>query len=711
MIQRRMPARTTVLFAALLCVAAAAAAQTKHPISHEALWLLPRVGTPAVSPDGKWVVFSVLEPAYDTKQQTSDLWIVAADGGSAPTRLTATRAAESGVAWAPDSRRIAFVSKREGDDESQIYTLNITGGEATRVTSVATGAAAPQWRPDGRAILFTSMVYPGARDDADNKRLADESKNRKYSVRAFESYPVRRWDRWFDERQIHVLVQPLDPGAKAIDLLAGSTLIQNAGYGGRDLDAGEELDAVWTPDGRSVVFVATVSRNQAVYATVHTHLYEVPAAGGEPRQLTTGNTSYEHPTFAPDGKTLYFSAVDDHDQIYSLTRLGSAAWPWSGSPRVLTSAFDRSVSSWGVSSDGRTIYLTAEDEGLEKVYSLPAGGGQVSLLVAPERGVYTSLTPAAGAPVVIANWSSSIEPAEIVRIDPGTRTHRRLTSFAVERAAAIDWSPLQHFSFTSSRGRRIHNMIALPPNFDPGRKYPLLVLIHGGFANMWRDAISLRWNYHLLARPGYVVLVTNYTGSTGFGEQFARAIKLDPFAGPASEINEAADEAIRRFSFVDGARQAAAGASYGGHLANWLEATTTRYKALISHAGLVNSEAQWGTSDDNYGRELMAGGPPWEQAPTWREQNPIRHAGSFKTPMLLSVGEKDFRVPLNNTLENWSALQRMKVPSRLLVWPNANHWITNGEDSRHFYEEVHDWLAKWLGTPQTTTAAAYSRSR
>jgi len=220
--------------------------------------------------------------------------------------------------------------------------------------------------------------------------------------------------------------------------------------------------------------------------------------------------------------------------------------------------------------------------------------------------------------------------------------------------------------------------------------------MHGGAANMWRDQITLRWNYHLLARPGYVVLLTNYRGSSGFGEAFGRWIQNDPLAGPATDINEAADEAIRRYPFIDATRQMAVGASYGGHLANWLEATTTRYRAIVSHAGEANIEAQWGTSDGIYHRELMMGGPPWEQAKTWIEQNPIRRAASYRTPILLSVGENDFRVPINNTLENWSALQRMKVPSRLLVWPNANHWISNGEDSRHFYEEVHAWLARWI---------------
>lgn len=246
-------------------------------------------------------------------------------------------------------------------------------------------------------------------------------------------------------------------------------------------------------------------------------------------------------------------------------------------------------------------------------------------------------------------------------------------------------------------------MIALPSGFDAARKYPLLVEIHGGAANMWRDQITLRWNYHLLARPGYVVLLTDYSGSTGYGEQFARSIRYDPFEGPANEINEAADEAIRRFSFIDASRQAAAGASYGGHLVNWLQGTTTRYRALVSHAGLANSEAQWGTSDSIYHRELMGGGPPWQQTETWRSQNPIRRAASFRTPMLLSVGERDYRVPLNNTLEMWSALQRMKVPGRLLVWPGENHWILNGENSRVFYQEVHAWLARWLAPERPVT--------
>jgi dipeptidyl aminopeptidase/acylaminoacyl peptidase len=301
--------------------------------------------------------------------------------------------------------------------------------------------------------------------------------------------------------------------------------------------------------------------------------------------------------------------------------------------------------------------------------------------------------------VLVARWESAVQPPEVVRLEPAGG-HAALTQFNAARAAAIDWQPVEHFWFTSARGRAIHSLLVRPAGFAPQRRYPLFVAIHGGPATMWRDQFGIRWNYHLLAGSDYVVLLTDYSGSTGYGEAFAQAIERDPLKGPADEINAAADEAIRRYAFIDGTRQCAGGASYGGHLANWLQASTTRYRCLVSHAGLVDLEAQWGTSDAAYHREVMIGGPPWAGDPLWRTQSPIAYAAKFQTPVLLSVGEHDFRVPLNNTLEYWAALKRQQVPSRLIVFPEANHWILRGEDSRYFYAEVAAWLAKYLGPAQ-----------
>ena len=710
--------RTFALFA-LFCLAITAVAAEKQPLTHETMWLMKRVGAPAISPDGKWVVFSVTEPSYDDKEQSTDLWLVPSDGSAPPRKITALKAGESDPSWSPDSRRIAFSAKRDADEVSQIYVLDVIGGgEAQRVTNLSTALRAPKFSPDGKRLLFASSVFPDAADDEANKKAAKEEKDRKFKVRIYDSFPIRAWDRWIDpNREPHILVQSLDGGA-AKDLLAGTKLVAAAGFAGTGgfASGGERLNGEWSPDGQWIVFPATTGQNTAAFAEYAYDLYRVSANGGEPEKITTQNGSYGDVSFSPDGKTLYATFNPNNGKTYNLDRLVAFDWPSMQNERVVANT-DRSVGSYVVSHDGKTLYFTAEDSGLVKIYAVPSSGGDAKLVLAPERGVYSALAAAEDAPVLVGQWGSSIDPAEVVRIDiggvdmstqqwtgPRTMTvkvkqpsHRNLTTFNVENARNIDWAPPEHFWFTSTRGRKIHNMIVKPADFDPTKKYPLFVLIHGGAHNMWQDSITLRWNYHLLAKPGYVVLLTNYTGSTGFGAEFAQAIQGDPLRGPAMELMEAADAAIAKYPFIDASRQIAGGASYGGHLANALEAWSgTRFKALLSHAGLVNLETQWGTSDVMYGRELAMNGPVWEQNEAWRTQNPVRFAAQFKTPMMLSIGEKDYRVPLNNTLEMWALLQRLQIPSRLLVWPEENHWILNAENSRVFYKEVDAWFRRWV---------------
>ena len=669
------------------------------PITHEALWMMKRVGTPVVSPDGKWVVYAVLEPSYDADKAVSDLWLVPADGSKPPRRITNTKAPESDVAWSADSSSIAFATKRENDEVEQIYILNLAeGGEARRLTNISTGASGPQWRPDGKAILFESRVYPNALDDEANKKIAAEHKERKYNVRVYEHFPVRYWNQWLDERQPTIMVQSIEPGSAAKDILSATALARTAGFSGTETETSVTLAPLFSPDGREVVFTATTERWNAAFAHVRHHLYRMAAAGGEPVIVSPASGVYEEAMFSPDGKALYFKYAPQDSEVYHLAQLYKAAWPAGGEPALVTRDFDRETARYAPTPDGKFVYLLVPDAGKENLYRVAAAGGKPVLALEPAAGGYTALQipTKAAKPVLIGSFGSSVNPAEIVRIDPAERLHVNLTHVDTAAAAAIDWQPPQHFYFTSAKGRSIHNMIVLPPAFDPAKKYPLLVLIHGGAASNNPDQIGLRWNYHLLAAPGYVVLMTDYTGSTSFGEKFAQAIKLDPLKTPGDEINQAVDEAIKRYPYIDATRMCAAGASYGGHLANWIEATSTRYRCIVSHAGEVDLTTQWGTSDGIYGREVTNGGPPWEGNPVWRDQSPITYAANWKTPMLLSIGERDFRVPINNTLENWSTLQRMHVPSRLLVWPDAWHWILKPEDSRHFYEEVQKWLAAYL---------------
>jgi dipeptidyl aminopeptidase/acylaminoacyl peptidase len=690
-----------ILSVALLSVAAADPPRVS-PITHEALWMMKRVGSPVVSPDGKSVIYSVTEPSYVADKAVSDLWLVAADGTKQPRRITSTKAPEEGVAWSPDSGSVAFATKREGDEVNQIYVLDIAqGGEARRLTDLSTGAEKPQWRPDGKAILFESSVYPNALDEEANKKIAAERKDRKYNVRAYEHYPVRYWNQWLDDRQPTLMVQSVEPGSTAKDILSPTVLAHTSGFSGAETESSVTLAPLWSPDGQEIIFTATTQRWNAVFAHVGYHLYRMAAAGGsEPSLISPVAGDYDDAGFSPDGKMLYFKYSPQDGEVYHLSKLERIAWPAGGQAILVTQDFDREAARYALTPDAKMIYLLVPNAGKQNLFRVAAAGGKPALVIEPAVGGYTALSipPKAKQAVLIAAYGSSVNPSEIVRIDLAKRSHTNLTRVNVKAAAGIDWQPPQHFFFTSAKGRSIHNMIVLPPAFDATKKYPLLVLIHGGAASNNPDQIGLRWNYHLLAAPGYVILMTDYTGSTSFGEKFAQAIKLDPLKTPGDEINQAVDEAIARYPFIDAARMCAAGASYGGHLANWIEATTSRYKCIVSHAGEVDLASQWGTSDGNYGRELTNGGPPWAGSPVWKEQSPITYAANWKTPMLLSIGERDFRVPLNNTLENWSALQRMQVPSRLLVWPDAWHWITKPEDSRHFYEEVHRWLAAYLSS-------------
>ncbi len=691
---------------ALLCgcaLAANAQAPAKKPITHETLWMMKRVGAPAVSPDGKWAVYAVLEPAYEPKDAVSDLWLVATDGSAPARRITHSKETKDDVDWSPDSTRIAFATKREGDEVAQIYILDLSpgGGEARRLTNLSTGASRPKWRPDGQAILFQSRVYPGALDDEANKKIAAEHKARKYNVRAYDHFPVRYWNEWLDERQPTLLVQAID-AESAKDILSPTALASTSGFYGSETDTSVTLAPLWSPDGREIVFVATTERWNAASGHVGQHLYRMPATGGEPKPVSSTPGEYEDLRFSADGRSLFCKYAPLNEEIYNLPRLYRIAWPGGGEASLVTRDFDRNISHYAVAADGKLVYLLVEDAGKDDLYEVSASGGKPVLAVAPASGGYTALEIPSKSPSLklIAAYGSSVSPQEIVRIDLKGRSHVNLTQVDTAAAAAIDWQPPEHFYFTSAKGRRIHNMLVRPPAFDPSKKYPLLVLIHGGPASSNADQIGLRWNYHLLAAPGYVVLMTDYTGSTSFGEKFAQAIKLDPLKTPGEEIDQAVDEALKRYAFIDGSRMCAAGASYGGHLANWIEATSTRYKCIVSHAGEVDLATQWGESDFVYGRELASGGPPWGGNPVWREQSPITYAANWKTPMLLSIGERDYRVPLGNTLENWTTLQRMHVPSRLLVWPDAWHWILKPEDSRHFYEEVHRWLAHYLKEPQ-----------
>ncbi len=331
------------------------AAEAKRAISHETLWFLKQVGAPAPSPDGRWVVVPVTEPAYDEKDEIADLWILPGDGSAPPRRLTTAKGKETSPAWSPDGLHLAFSTKRDGDEASQIYVIDVGGGEARLLTQLALGARAPQWSPDGKTILFQASVHRGATNDAANKSIAEERKKAKSKVRVFDGFPIRRWDKWLDDVQTHLFVIPADGSTAARDLLAGTQIVQHHGFSGAfDEGSSDDLQPAWAPDSQSIVFTATTNMDGAAYAEVLHHLYEVTLAGGEARPLTTGEISHEKAVFSPDGKRICFTTTARN--YYALSRLASAAWPWNGSVSSIAPAFDRSVADFAFSPDSQTVY-------------------------------------------------------------------------------------------------------------------------------------------------------------------------------------------------------------------------------------------------------------------------------------------------------------------------------------------------------------------
>ncbi len=656
----------------------------QKPMTHEIMIKLKKVGAPKISPDGRFVIYSRVETSYNLDEQTSDLWIAAADGSSEPRKLTNSKGGEDNYQWSVASDKIYFIAKRDGDDAPQLYVLPLAGGEAQRLTTLSTGVNDVKFSPDGSKIIFSSRVLPTAFTDSASKKLADEKKKIKTKARVYHSFPVRYWDAWLDEKQGHIFAMDLKPGAQPVNLMKDVSLVQSPGF---------RLGSYnFSPDGKSVVFTATTEYNTTAYQSAKSNIYSLSLSGGIESVLVNDETDYSSAEYTEDGKYLIASGSTIGNKIYYLNRLYRFDASTHSAKKELAASLDRPINDMEMA--GSSIYASIEDQGVDRIVAISVADGSFKAVLGGETGSFTGLSLSAKSSVFAYYYQSIASPPEVWVSSNGTLKAISKANDAV--LASLDLQKPEVIWTKSSRGKNIRSVVLKPTGFDPSKKYPLFVLMHGGPAISFKDVFGYRWNPYVLGSTNYVLVMTDYTGSVGYGEKFAQDIQFDPFKGPGQEIQEAAADAIKRFSYIDGSKQAAGGASYGGHLANWMQATTSHYKCLIAHAGLVNSEAQWGTSDVIWGRELMNGGAPWVPTKTWKEQNPMRFAANFKTPMLLTVGENDYRVPINNTLENWSIHQRLQIPSKLIVFPGENHWILNPDNSKFHYAEIQGWLAKYL---------------
>jgi dipeptidyl aminopeptidase/acylaminoacyl peptidase len=679
-----MRTRATFLGPALLLLAQAAAAQPPR-FTPEEMAGLSRLSDPQVSPDGRWVAYAATEVTMPAGTRNSDLWLVPVAGDAAPKRLTDDPKSDTRPRWSRDGKSLAFLSTRDGS--SQVYVVELAGGAPRKVTSLATGANAVSWM-DAGTLLVASDVHPGcgpagAYDDACNKKRLDEA-GKPDSGRVYDRLLFRHWDAWEDQRRSHLLVVPV-AGGPIRDLTPGDRDVPPFSLGGPD-------DFAVSPDGREVAFVRN---DDAVEATsTNAELYVVPTAGGTARKVS-GSAGYDGgPLYSPDGKLIAFRAQE---------RAGYESDRWrlkvydrtSNTVRVLTEAFDRHVEGFAWSPDARTLFFSAGEAAREPVFSVPAAGGAVTKVA---DGTWADLQVAEGGRTLVVTHATLTHPAEVWRVDVGGRAARALTRVNDQRLARFGLRPGESVTYQGAAGKDVQAWIVKPPDFDAARKYPLLVLIHGGPQGVWGDGWSFRWNPQAFAAAGYVVFMPNPRGSIGWGQEFIDDINAD-WGGRAYEDILKGTDFAEALPYVDKGRTVAAGASYGGYMINWIAGHTDRYRALVSHDGVFDLRAMAGSTEELWFPDWEFRGTYWDNPETYDRWNPAAFVKNFKTPTLVVHGELDYRVPVEQGLAMFTALQRRGVPSRLLVFPDENHWVLKPVNSMRWYREVIGWLDQWAKKP------------
>jgi dipeptidyl aminopeptidase/acylaminoacyl peptidase len=673
---------TALILASGFTVGAQQAA--KHPITFDDMIKMRRVAEPKISPDGKWVAYTLATPDMDANRNASNIWMVSTAGG-APQQLTQS-GHDSSPVWSPDGKTIAFLSSRGGD--SQVYLLSLEGGEAQKLTKLSTGADIVKWSPDGKTIAFTSSVYPDCKDDdCNSKRDAEKEKN-KVKAHVAEHLLYRHWTHWNEGKRAHLFVIPADGSAAPRDLTPG------ASFDVPPDERGGPGDISLSPDSKEICFTAVTDKVEAI--STNGDLFTVPVAGGEIKRITTQPGFDGGPVYSPDGKYIAY-----HAQLIA----GYEADRWrlmlydrqSGKSENLSEGFDRSADELAWSADSKTIYFTAENETQKPVYAVAGRPGAEPKKILADT-YNTAISFSRDGKTLAFERTSLAMPAEIfVAASDGSGT-RQLTHHNDAILSGLEMNPPETFGFDGAEGAKVQAMLIRPPKFDATKKYPLLVLLHGGPQTMWSNAWGYRWNAEVFSAAGYVTLMINRRGSTGYGQKFTDEITNDWGGKAYVDVMNGVDFALKKYAFIDGTKMAAAGGSYGGYMADWIATHTGRFKAIISHASVYDKVSMYATEELWFEEHDMQG-TPWSNPESYRKWAPVTYAGElgkFKTPTLVICGERDYRVPYTQSLEFFSALQRQGVPSKLVIFPDEGHWVLKPQNSQFWYKTFLDWLALYL---------------
>ncbi|HET7891898.1 MAG TPA: S9 family peptidase [Candidatus Sulfotelmatobacter sp.] len=777
--------RRLLLSLLVLAFSLPALAQAKHPFTFEDMMKLKRVGDPQVSPDGKWVLFSVVDVDLEANTKTPHIWIVplgtqrpstatkdSKANPSSPVAMTGEREIISDQdadrpRWAPDGKRFAFLSTKE--DGSQVWIAEFDGasGKVTgvqKLSSIATEAGGELWSPDGKNILFTSDVYPecdGApqAEEACNAKRLKEVEQSKVKALIFDHLLYRHWNAYKEGKRSHIFVVPVDvcvgtaasavrrgeagQGAAGGQDQSSRAALDRTAEGGcphnnppRDLTPGDydspvfslggQDDYAFSPDGKEICYTSNHDKNPA--ASTNNDLWIVPVRVGtgdspvQAKNITADNpASDSSPLYSPDGRYIAYRAQQrpgyESDRFHLMLYDRK-----TGEKKNLTEGFQQWAGSFAWSPDSRTIYFNSEHKGHLLIYaagiqnqkdgsfpirSLVYGfDDDVAAVPGGKQLIYSRMSIKFPTEIYAADATGEGCPSKTGNVDAGEESCSLTKDWALTHVndallSQIEMQALENFTFKGANGDEAEGFLIKPPNFNASKKYPVKFLIHGGPQGAWGDDWSYRWNPELFASPtssqpsGYVVIMINFHGSTGYGQKFIDAINGDWGGAPYEDLMKGLDYAEEHYPFVDKTRECALGASYGGYAINWILGHTDRFKCLVSHDGMFNAESAWGTTEELWFNNWEFKGTPYDNREGYVKWSPHQYAKNFKTPTLVIHGQRDYRLDVSEGLQLFTTLQMEGVPSKMLYFPDEGHWVMKPQNSRLWYQTVNDWVDQW----------------
>ncbi len=661
-------------------------AQEREPFSVEHLVRLQRVSEPALSPDGGAVVFTVRDTDMEANRGRQDLWILDLEiKGSQPRRLTSHPEADHSAQWSPDGQYIYFLSTRTGS--SQVWRVPNRRGEAEQVTRLPLDVGSYRIAPNGSRLALTLEVHPDCESLECSSERVKKAGDSRESGMGFDRIFVRHWDTWSDGRISQLFVAEIENG-RAVDPVSVSA----------ELDAdipskpfGDASEYVFSPDSTKLAFNARMKGNSEPWST-NFDIYQVNVDGSGLTNLTGNNPAWDtQPVYSPDGGHLAWRAMKrpgfEADRFHIVIADLS-----TGERRALTDGWDRSVDTMQFSKDGRTLFAAADHFGQHPLWSIDVKTGKATMLTGPGRVESFSV----GEKEIVYSLASLKSPAELYAVTLRNGDLRELPKLNAERLANVALGEPEQFTFVGANDETVYGYVMRPANFDAKRSYPVAFIVHGGPQVSFGNAWSYRWNPQTYAGAGYASIFIDFHGSPGYGQAFTDSISGDWGGKPLEDLQKGLDAALAKFPWLDGKRMCALGASYGGYMINWIAGNWSEpFKCLVNHAGIFDSRAMGYTTEELWFDEWEHGGTPFEVPENYEKHNPVSRVTEWRTPMLVIHGQRDYRVPYSQGIATFTALQRRGIPSRLLIFPDENHWVLKPSNSIQWHREVKEWLNRW----------------